>query len=273
MTAQHRVFFAGSRQVTPLCDRLAAAAAAGFTAVTAWPGDVLGEDRASLKAAIAEHGLVLTDFECIGSWLPGHDTAQGGWADMVRDATPDRIIPLAAQMGARTVSVVELLGAVWEPAAFARAFADICDRAADHGLTVAIEPMPIGAITDLARARELIDRAGRSNAGIMLDTWHFFRSHSPLEALAACPGELILSVQLNDAPAHREPDLDTAMMRRLLPGEGGLDLAGFMQALAATRTTAPIGVETFSPDLDALDMASAAAACAKALDHCLRLVP
>ena len=62
------------------------------------------------------------------------------------------------------------------------------------------------------------------------------------------------------------------MMRRLLPGAGELDLAGFMQALAATGTRAPIGIEAFSPALDALDITAATARCAAALDHCLALM-
>ena len=62
------------------------------------------------------------------------------------------------------------------------------------------------------------------------------------------------------------------MMRRGLPGEGELDLRGFMQALAETGTNAPIGVETFSPELDALDTKAAMAKCAAALDYCLEMV-
>ncbi len=271
MNPSQRVLFAGTRQCTPLAGRLAPAAAAGFTAVTAWHGDVAGADRRALAAAVREAGLVVTDMECIGNWLPGHDQATGGWADAVRGATADKFIALGAEIGARTVSVVELLGMEWDPAAQARAFAAICDRAAEHGLTVAIEPVPVGAVRDFARARELVDRSERPNAGIMLDTWHFFRSGSSLDDLARCPGELILSVQLNDALDVPEADLNAGMMRRLLPGAGELDLQGFMQALAATGTAAPIGIEVFSPELDALDTEAALARCADALDLCLEM--
>ena len=271
MQPSHRVMFAGTRLATPLPERAAAAAAAGFTAVSIWPGDVVRSDRRAIAHAIAQAGLVTTDMECIGNWLPAHASGGGGWADAVRAATPEKIITMAQELGARTVSVVELLGEEWAPVEQARAFADICDRAADHDIQVAIEPVPVGAIRDFARARELVERCGRPNAGIMLDTWHFFRSQSLLDDLAACPGELILSVQLNDAPQKPEEDLNAGMMRRDLPGEGELDLRGFMQALAATGTRAPIGVETFSPALDALDTAAAMAKCAAALDYCLEM--
>jgi sugar phosphate isomerase/epimerase len=271
MNPQERVFFAGTRQVVPLLERLAPAAAAGFTAVTAWPGDVVHADRGAIREAVAAQGLKITDMECIGNWLPGHATAQGGWADAVRAATPEKIIGLAAELGAGSVSVVELMGMEWDPAAQAGAFAAICDRAAEHGMTVAIENVPVGAVSSFARALELVERAERGNAGIMVDSWHFFRSGSLLDDLARCPSELILSIQLNDALATPEADLNSGMMRRLLPGEGELDLRGFMQALAATGTQAPIGIETFSAELDALDTMSAMQRCAMALDLCLRM--
>lgn len=271
MNPEYRVFCSGTRQATSLIDRLAPAAAAGFTAVTAWPGDVVHADRAALKAAIDDQGLALTDMECVGNWLPGHASSQSGWADAVRGATPEKIVALAAELGAGTVSVVELMGQKWDPPAIARAFAQVCDRAAEHGLKVAIEPVPVGAVRDFSRARELVERAERPNAGIMIDSWHFFRSNSSLDALAECPGGLIHSIQLNDALSAPEADLHAGMMRRLLPGDGELPLKLFMQAIAATGTTAPVGIETFMPELDALDTASTMRRCAAALDYCLEL--
>ena len=103
----------------------------------------------------------------------------------------------------------------------------------------------------------------------MVDAWHFFRSGSSLADLAAVPGDRIFSIQLNDAAATPEPDLNVGMMNRLLPGDGELDLAGLMRALAATGTDAFAGIEVFSQSLDALPTEIAAQRCAAALDHCL----
>jgi sugar phosphate isomerase/epimerase len=261
--------FAGTRQGTPLVDRLAPAKAAGFTAISVWPGDLAGVDRAVVADAVAQQGLVVTEMESIAHWLPSHASSCSPWAEAVRHATPERILQMAKDVGARTVSVVELLGEEWRPAALAQAFAELCDRAAEQGMNVAVEHLPVGAVRDFARARELVERADRPNAGIMVDAWHFFRSGSSLDELAKCPGSLILSVQLNDAAAEPEPDLNVGMMHRRLPGEGALDLRGFLQALAATGTTAPVGIETFLPELDALETAEAFRRCAAALDYCL----
>ena len=87
----------------------------------------------------------------------------------------------------------------------------------------------------------------------------------------------MVALTLADGRTTRAPALPLALdgarpvLRRDLPGEGELDLRGFMQALAATGTRAPIGVETFSPALDALDTAAAMAKCAAALDYCLEM--
>lgn len=235
--------------------------------MSVWPGDVKGVDRAELRAALGEAEMVLTDLELIGNWLPEHDSAAGAFADIVRPTTPAKMLPLAQELSIRTVSVVELLGVAWDGRAIGQAFAVLCDRAADHGVRVAIEFVPTGAIADFGRALELVERADRANGGIMVDCWHFFRSGSSLEQLAGCPGDRIFSVQINDALAVPEADLNIGMMNRLLPGEGDLDVRGLMDALAATGTTAPIGIEVFSARLNGLTMQEAALECAASLNR------
>lgn len=271
MNPAHRTFFAGTRQVTPLLERLAPARESGFDAISIWPGDVTGLDRGEVRAAVAAAGLAITDVELVGNWLPGHALASGAYADMMRPMTADYVLPIAAKLGAQTISVAELMGLVFDPVEIARHFGTLCDRAADFDLRVAIEFVPTGAVANLAKALEVVERAGRSNGGIMLDSWHFFRSGSSLEQLARTPGECLFSVQLSDALATPEADLNAGMVNRLVPGEGELDFAGFMQALAATGTRAPVGIETFCPRLDALPTGQAIGECGAALDYCLGL--
>jgi sugar phosphate isomerase/epimerase len=271
LSPTHRVFYGGNRQCTPLLERLGPAKAAGHSAISVWPGDLRGLDKADVARRIADAGLVVSEIEMIGSWMPAHAVSDSPFGEFLSAMTPERICPVAVELGASTVSTAELFGLAFDGREMARHFGEMCDKAAAHGVRIALEFVPTGGVPRLAEAWEIIDRAGRTNGGLMVDSWHFFRSNSSLDALARVPGDRIFSIQLNDAPATPEADLNTGMMNRRLPGEGGLDLAGFMQALAATGTNAFLGVETFSRALDAMPTQDAAQACADGIDHCLHL--
>jgi sugar phosphate isomerase/epimerase len=134
-----------------------------------------------------------------------------------------------------------------ETEALAEAFASLCDRASRHGLLVHLEFLPWTQVRDVRAAAEIVRRAGRPNGGIMLDSWHHFRSGTPD---AAIPADLVTGIQINDAPARAEADLmEETTHRRLLPGEGAIDLRALLAHLAAGGCRAPIGVEIFSDAL------------------------
>jgi sugar phosphate isomerase/epimerase len=270
-----RVLCAGTTQATPLLYRLAPARAAGFTAITIFAADLekareQGLSLAEIRAAVAAAGLRITEVETICHWLPGQRPSAGGFPDWLMRATPEAMCAAAVELGARTVGLVEAFGAPFDGPVMARHFGRACDIATEHGLAVGLECLPTGGIPDLASAWEIVRRADRPNGGLIIDSWHMTRSNSPMAALAAIPGERIVSIQLNDGPAEPEADLAQAMMTaRRLPGEGAFDLAGMMRALAASGTRAPIGIEVFSMALDALPIAEVARRCAAALDYCL----
>lgn len=263
------VFYGGSRQCTPLLERLAPARDAGFSAISVWPGDMRGLDRPEVHQAITDAGLVVSEIELITNWMPPHADAKSEFGQFLASMTPERVLPLAVDLGAGVVSTAELFGLPFDLDAIAGYFGTLCDQAADLGLKIALEFVPTGGVPGLREAMQIIDRAGRANGGLMIDAWHFFRSGSSLADLEAIPGDRIYSIQLNDATATPEPDLNIGMLNRLLPGAGELDLAGLMRALAATGTDAFIGVEVFSKALDALPTDVAAQHCADALDLCL----
>lgn len=219
--------------------------------------------------AIKEADLVVSEIELITNWLPQHTSGESAFGKFLSAMTADRVLPLAVDLGASTVSVAELFGLEFDRRLMAKHFGDLCDKAAAHGVRVALEFVPTGGVPGLVEAMEIIDHADRANGGLMVDVWHFFRSGSSLDQLASLPGDRIFSVQLNDALAAPEADLTLGMMNRLIPGEGELDLKSFMQAVATTGTPAFLGVEVFSKELDQLPIDFAARKCAAALDHCL----
>ncbi|WP_039921080.1 sugar phosphate isomerase/epimerase family protein [Thauera phenylacetica] len=114
-------------------------------------------------------------------------------------------------------------------------FARLCDAAAPYGLTCDLEFMPWTAVRDLASAKEVVRAANRPNGGILVDALHFARSSSRLEDLDDMPREWLHYAQLCDAPAEIPTDTSglifTARSERLLPGEGGIDLAAIFRRL------------------------------------------
>src|SRR5262249_37178835 len=147
-------------------------------------------------------------------------------------------------VGARSLTLVEFYGARVELDAAVEAFAAVCDRAREHGVLVHLEFLPWAGIPDLRSAWEIVRRAGRANGGLLVDSWPLFRSGAQPEELLAIPGDRVLGVQLDDAPARPEADLALETQhRRLLPGEGSFDLVGLVRALDAIGCAAPLGVE------------------------------
>lgn len=281
LSPRERVLYAGTCQGTPPLERFPAAKAAGFTTVTLFTSDLViareaGLSNADLRAAIAEAGLVLGDIEIVGKWLPGQQpgtpTLPPGMAEAMLLGTPEKVCAHAVDLGARGVTVADLFGLPFDGAEVSRHFARVCDVAADHGLSVTLEFVPTGCVQTVAQAREVLERADRANAGMLIDSYHFFRAGSRLEDMARVPAELIAAWQMNDAGAAPATDDQFAdMMIRSMPGDGEFDLAGLMQAIAATGTTAPGGIEVFSVELVRLPFAELARRSAQGLDYCLEL--
>jgi sugar phosphate isomerase/epimerase len=114
-------------------------------------------------------------------------------------------------------------------------FGALCDAAAKLGLHPSLEPMPWTDVRDITQAARILAAAGRPNCGVLIDAIHFDRAGSRTDDIARVPRQWFRYVQLCDAPAERPSDtaelLHQARAERLFPGQGGLDLAGLVQAL------------------------------------------
>ncbi len=246
---------------TTFHERLAAASAAGFSAISLWGRDYQaardgGLSDADLRSMLADHGLVVGEVDPAWWWLPGaadvHIPPEVDPMDVFRFGEAE-IFALADAVGARSLNAVDVFGGNWSADEAAEAFAGLCARAAEHGLLVHLEWLPWSRIPDLGAALEVVQAAGAQNGGVNVDAWHLVRSGTTIDELRQVPGGLVLGVQLDDGPVAPEADLMHATLHdRALPGEGEFDLVAVLQALRDIGTTAPIGVEVFSDDLHAL---------------------
>jgi sugar phosphate isomerase/epimerase len=144
-----------------------------------------------------------------------------------------RFFEVGATLGARAMLVA---GEDRDQSRLAQSFAALCEAAKPFGLTADVEFMPWHAVNNLGSAVRLIEVAGRpTNAGILLDALHFSRARTSLDDVRRLPREWLHYAQLCDAPAEipatMEEMIHAGRFERLLPGEGGIDLAGLFGAL------------------------------------------
>ncbi|MAE95366.1 MAG: xylose isomerase [Deltaproteobacteria bacterium] len=267
--ANDLVLCSGSLMQAGFCDMVEAAAATGFQAITLWPDDYRGAlaqglTAADMRSMLREHGLEVADLDALLTWLPLEVTGGVDPAPQA-DVTEKDFFEMAEALSARSLNVAQGFGDQLDLDGAAEALAGLCDRAWEHGLLITLEFLPWSGIPDLATARELVERAGRPNGTVMIDTWHFFRGGSDLAQLAAMPGARVGSVQINDAPSEASPNvIEETMTARLLPGEGEAPVEAVVRTLDRIDAKAPIGVEVFSKELQALPAREAAQRCATA---------
>lgn len=142
------------------------------------------------------------------------------------------VIETAAEFG---MPLMQITSEDPETARAADNLGRIADVAGKHGIRMAIEFMRWRAAATIEDAAALAKASGRENVGILLDTLHLSRSGGSPASVAALPGELMLYLQLCDAPAAQPAsDADAiaeARGARLLPGEGDLWLKELMAQL------------------------------------------
>ena len=82
------------------------------------------------------------------------------------------------------------------------------------------------------------------NVGLLLDSWHWHHAGAKTTDILAAGRERIVHVHFNDSP-NLPPD-QIRDDHRLLPGEGVIDLTGFLRALQRIGYTDALSVEVFN---------------------------
>jgi len=146
---------AGTTPDASPADTVSAAAAAGFGGAgiwfdpASWSGAVTREVRNRLRAT----GLLALDIEPV---IVSADGDPG-----------ERLVEAGVEVGARHVLVASRHP---DRSATIERFGALCDRAAEGGLTVVLEFLPIFAVRTLSDALQVVQAAGRPNAGVLVDT-------------------------------------------------------------------------------------------------------
>ena len=234
----------------PFAERVEAATLAGFDAIGIFIGDydsmrAEGTTDADLRAVLDTFGQRVVEIEALKDW------AMDGPAQAASRVVEERMYALADSLGPiRAMQVVGSYAGSLDDAA--ERFAALCDRAAEHGISPAIEFLPeMSNIPDARTALEIVRRADRPNGGLCVDSWHHERGANDLAQLREIPAERVVTVQINDGYlARTEADYYTdCTQNRLTPGEGEFGLVDFVRTLDEIGVEVPYSVEVISRDL------------------------
>lgn len=212
-------------------------------------------------AAAAEIGRQARDLgldlvmDPVMNWYPDRQPSPSRFAGV----STDDALRMCEVLGVTSLTVIATASSDVPVPALAEHFGRVCDRAAGFGAQVHLEFMPFTVVRNLRIAWDLVRGADRPNGGLVFDTWHFFRGEPDFDVLAGIPGDRIFCVQVDDAAAVPEGTLREETSRRLLPGDGALDLIAAVQALHQIGALRWVGPEVISPELAAMPVLDAAA--------------
>jgi sugar phosphate isomerase/epimerase len=181
---------------------------------------------------------------------------------------PEGFLEVSARLGAKNVLV---MSAEPDEGRTIERFGDLCDRAAGYGLQVCLEFAVYTGVRTLTHAAQVVAKARRPNASVLVDALHFSRSGGIPAHIGQVDAALFRYAQICDASADVPAPTDTpALIReartgRLLPGEGALPLAELVAALPAG---VPLAIEApcrATAELPAVERAKRAYAALSAL--------
>ena len=124
----------------------------------------------------------------------------------------------------------------------------------------------------MAEALELVDAIGTGNAGIVLDSWHWWQAGDSIADIESLNNEDIILVDLNDAPAGIEKNLQLDGKRELPLATGTIDAKGFLNALVKIGYDGPVRAEPFNQSLRDLEDDPACKATVDSLKKAFKLI-
>lgn len=260
-------------EVSPhtLQERIECASAAGFNGIGLVYADIVrARDTYSfpvVRRMCDDAGIVHREIEFLVDWW------SLGEARKRSDVVRRELLEAAQGIGAERLKVgPDLSAGTWNREQWATEFHSLCDDAEQVGCRVALEFMPFSNLRSLKEGREVVETAGHTAGGLMLDIWHLERCTSTYEELAALPLACIAGVEISDASNEVVGSLwDDTINNRRFCGEGDFSLRRFVDTLCEIGWNGPWGVEILSEELRAMQLSEgvnrAAATAGDALAH------
>jgi 4-hydroxyphenylpyruvate dioxygenase len=276
----HLVMYGPTVQALPFVEQCRAAHLAQCSEITMSPLDYVnyvsaGLNAADLKMIAADHGVTINHLDPLAKWAPiSNPGPDSGFEDTTYiDFPENEFFAIAEALECRAFGAIgSYPKGTYSLNEEIDLFGSLCERALQRGLSVSLEFIPFLGIDSLAAAWNIISGVNMPNAGILFDTWHYFRSGSSAELLGTIPGERIFCVQLNDGDAELPPGVslfEDCTSRRTLPGKGAFEVRDTVALLRQIGGLNNVGPEIFSLELNALSAEEIALRCRTSMNEVL----
>ena len=243
------------RSIATLCmsgtlrDKLEAAAAARFDAVELCEPDFIGFRGTPREVRVISEDLGID----VDLYRPFRDANDGLAAALPLSLDRlERKFDLLGELGA---SMLALPSASWSSVTDAGKVTEqlqtVAERAARRNLRVAIEASAHGqSVSGVGNLWALLQRATHPHLGLLLDSYQVLSAGEDLGAIRDNPGNRIFFVRVGDA---RRPGWDGVKggFHRNFPGQGDLDLVGFLEQVLSTGYAGTISLASFDDVLRA----------------------
>lgn len=234
-----------------LPDKLEAAAAIGFDGIELFENDLLtfNGSPAEVRRMAADLGLSIALFQPFRDFEAMPEPQRGRNLDRA-----ERKFDVMQALGTDLLLVCSNTQpqAIDDPARAAADLAEMAERAGRRGLRLGYEALAWGRhVNRWRQAWEIVQRADHPALGLIVDSFHTLAVRDDPSGIADLPGDRIVFVQLADAPLLSMDPLSWSRHHRNFPGQGQLDVDGFLRAVLASGYRGPLSLEIFNDEFRA----------------------
>ncbi|MCW3474318.1 bifunctional sugar phosphate isomerase/epimerase/4-hydroxyphenylpyruvate dioxygenase family protein [Limobrevibacterium gyesilva] len=234
-----------------LPEKLEAAASIGFDGVEIFENDLLTFDGspADVRRIAEDLGLAITIFQPFRDFEAMPDPQRARNLDRA-----ERKFDVMQALGTDLVLVCSNVSpsAIDDDARAAADLVEMAGRAARRGLRVGYEALAWGRHVNRWRhAWRIVQRAAHPALGLIVDSFHTLAVDDDPAGIAEVPADRLFFVQLADAPRMALDVLSWSRHFRNFPGQGQLDVTGFLRAVLACGYRGPLSLEIFNDDFRA----------------------
>jgi 4-hydroxyphenylpyruvate dioxygenase len=234
-----------------LPEKLEAAAAARFDAVEIFENDLLFYESSprNVRLQAADLGLKIALYQ------PFRDFESVDDAQFQRNLErAERKFDVMQELGAPMMLVCSNVSpqAIDDPARAAAQLYALAERAGQRGLRIGYEALAWGTrVRTYGQAWSVVKQADHPHLGLVLDSFHTLALGDDMTGIASLPDDKIFFVQLADAPKLSLDVLSWSRHYRNFPGQGDLDVTGFLTQAVRAGYAGPISLEVFSDEFRA----------------------